>query len=100
MYKDETLVDVTLCCGDQQILAHRLVLSACSPFFRNIFEKQANPYHYPIITIDNVYVEDLKLLLEFMYRGEVTVPHERLSSVARCAANLQVDGFQSELNMV
>lgn len=100
MFKDETLVDVTLCCGNQQILAHRLVLSACSPYFRNMFEKQANPYHYPIITIDNIYAEDLKLLLEFMYKGEVMIPNERLASVVRCAANLQVDEFPTDLNMV
>lgn len=94
MYKDESLVDVTLSCGSNQVHAHRLVLSACSSYFRNMFEKQANPFHYPIVTIDNVYIEDLKLVLEFMYRGEVMVPHDRLTSVLRCASNLEVDDFR------
>lgn len=99
MYKDETLVDVTLSCGDHQIHAHRLVLSACSPYFRNMFEKQANPFHYPIVNIDNIYIEDMKLVLEFMYRGEVMIPHDRLANVLRCATSLEVEGFPTDLTM-
>lgn len=99
MFKDEALVDVTLSCGNHQIHAHRLVLSACSPYFRNMFEKQANPYQYPIVNIDNIYIEDLKLVLEFMYRGEVMVPQERLANVLRCANSLEVDGFPNDLTM-
>lgn len=99
MFKDETLVDVTLSCGNNQIHAHRLVLSACSPYFRNMFEKQANPFHYPIVNIDNIYIEDLKLVLEFMYRGEVMIPHDRLATVLRCATSLEVDGFPTDLSL-
>lgn len=99
MYKDGSLVDVTLSCGDQQIHAHRVVLSACSPYFRNMFEKQANPFHYPIVNIDNIYIEDLKLVLEFMYRGEVMIPQDRLAHVLRCANSLEVDGFPTDMNM-
>lgn len=97
MYKDETLVDVTLSCSGHQVHAHRLVLSACSPYFRKMFENQANQFHYPIVTIDNIYIEDLKLVLEFMYRGEVLIPNDRLATVLRCASNLQVDGFPTDL---
>ena len=93
MYEDNSLVDVTLNCGSHQIHAHRLVLSACSPYFRNMFEKQANPFHYPIVNMDNIYVEDLKMVLEFMYKGEVMIPQERLDTVTRCASSLEVDGF-------
>lgn len=100
MYKDETLVDVTLSCGDHQVHAHRLVLSACSTYFKNMFEKPANPFYYPIVTIDNMYIEDLKLVLEFMYRGEVMIPHERLATVSRCATSLEVDGFPTDLAMI
>lgn len=99
MYKEETLVDVTLSCGNHQVHAHRLVLSACSPYFRNMFEKQANPYHYPIVNIDNIYIDDLKLILEFMYKGEVVIPTERLSSVMKCASSLEVDGFSYNPNL-
>ena len=33
--EDEELLDVTLACEDETIEAHKVVLSACSSFFRN-----------------------------------------------------------------
>ena len=34
---EEEFVDVTLVCGHEHIKAHRIVLSACSDFFRQLF---------------------------------------------------------------
>lgn len=93
MYKDESLVDVTLSCGNEQIHAHKLVLSACSPYFRNIFEKQNNTFHYPIVYIDNMDMQDLRSIVEFMYKGEIYIPEDRLNSLINCANNLQIEGL-------
>jgi len=35
---DEDLVDVTLSCEGQNVKAHKVVLSACSPYFRGVFK--------------------------------------------------------------
>ena len=35
---DEDFVDVTLACSGCQLKAHRMVLSACSPFFRQLLK--------------------------------------------------------------
>ena len=34
---DQDFTDVTLACEDLQIEAHKLILSTCSPFFRELF---------------------------------------------------------------
>lgn len=34
----EDLVDVTLTCEGRNIKAHKVILSACSPYFRNVFK--------------------------------------------------------------
>lgn len=36
--EDENLVDVTLCCEGRKIKAHKMLLSACSSYFREIFK--------------------------------------------------------------
>lgn len=36
--EDEDFVDVTLSCHGQSIKAHKVVLSACSPYLKNIFK--------------------------------------------------------------
>lgn len=35
---DEDLVDVTLSCEGQLLKAHKVILSACSSYFRNVFK--------------------------------------------------------------
>ena len=49
---DKDLFDVTLACEDETIDAHKVVLSACSIFFRNVFKKakQKHPFIYHIST--------------------------------------------------
>ena len=46
--------DVTLACpGDKQIAAHKVILSSCSPFFKNIFFK--NRQKEPLIYLKGIF---------------------------------------------
>ena len=36
--EEEDFVDVTLACNSQQFTAHKVVLSACSPYFRKLLK--------------------------------------------------------------
>jgi hypothetical protein len=44
---DTDFFDVTLACDNEQIQAHKVILSEFSPFFRNILRR--NPHHFSII---------------------------------------------------
>lgn len=35
---DEDFTDVTIACEGQRLLAHKVVLSACSPYFKELFK--------------------------------------------------------------
>lgn len=93
MYLNERLVDVTLSCSDGQIQAHKLVLAASSPYFSSLFDKLANPFHYPVIVMKDMRIKDLKLIVDFMYRGQLTLAQEKLTSLIKCAENLQITGL-------
>ena len=88
MYESENLVDVTIACERQFVKAHKIVLAACSPYFQSLF--MANPCKHPIVILKDVRFQDLKSLVEFMYRGEVTVSHEQLPSLLKTAETLQI----------
>ena len=47
---DKDFFDVTLACEDDQIQAHKMILSACSPFFKHILRRNSHqhPHHYQI----------------------------------------------------
>lgn len=88
MLESESLVDVTMAAEGQQIKAHKVVLSVCSPYFHALFA--SNPCKHPIVILKDVRFQDLKSLVEFMYRGEVTVGHDQLPSLLKTAETLQI----------
>ncbi|PBC28413.1 Protein tramtrack, alpha isoform [Apis cerana cerana] len=68
---DESFVDVTLAVEGQLLRAHKMVLSACSPYFQALFV--GHPDKHPIVILKDVPYVDMRSLLDFMYRGEVSV---------------------------
>nr|AWD40207.1 broad complex isoform Z7 [Plutella xylostella] len=87
----EDLVDVTLTCEGRNIKAHKVILSACSPYFRNVFKE--NPCQHPVIILKDVLADDIVSLLSYMYQGEVFIEESKLSSFLHTAALLQVKGL-------
>ena len=88
---DKDFFDVTLACDDEQIQAHKVIISACSPFFRNILRR--NPHQHPLLYLKGVKYTDLQSVLNFMYHGEVNVAQEELNSFLAVAEDLRVKGL-------
>eukprot|EP00092_Neocalanus_flemingeri_P037237 GFUD01040549.1.p1 GENE.GFUD01040549.1~~GFUD01040549.1.p1 ORF type:complete len:337 (-),score=75.19 GFUD01040549.1:10-1020(-) len=89
--EEKDFFDVTLSCGDEQIQAHKLILSACSPFFRSVLKK--NVHQHPLLYLKGVKFCDLQAVLNFMYHGEVNVAQEELNSFLAVAEDLKVKGL-------
>ncbi|GAB0094515.1 broad-complex core protein [Sergentomyia squamirostris] len=88
---DEDFVDVTLACDGRSLKAHRVVLSACSPYFRELLK--STPCKHPVIVLQDVAFTDLHALVEFIYHGEVNVHQRSLSSFLKTAEVLRVSGL-------
>ena len=89
--EDKDFFDVTLACDDEQIQAHKVILSACSPFFRTVLRR--NPHAHPLLYLRGVRFSDLQSVLNFMYHGEVNVAQEELNSFLMVAEELRVKGL-------
>uniref|UniRef100_A0A1B6ETH4 BTB domain-containing protein n=1 Tax=Cuerna arida TaxID=1464854 RepID=A0A1B6ETH4_9HEMI len=88
---EEDLVDVTLSCEGGRLKAHKMLLSACSSYFRDIFKE--NPCQHPVIVFRNVNLRDLQAILDFIYKGEVNVLQEHLESFLGTAELLEIKGL-------
>lgn len=88
---NEAFVDVTLACDGMQMKAHKMVLSACSPYFQSLLFN--TPDKHPIVFLKDVKFVEMKALLEFMYRGEVNVDHDCLASLLKVAEDLRIKGL-------
>ena len=89
--EEKDFFDCTLSCGSRQVQAHKLILSACSPFFRMVLRQ--NPHQHPLIYLKGVEFVDLQYVLNFMYHGEVNVAQEELNTFLAVAEDLQVKGL-------
>ena len=88
---DKEFYDITLACDDEQVQAHKMILSACSPFFRSVLRR--NPHQHPLLYLKGVKFSDLQSVLSFMYNGEVSVAQEELNSFLAVAEDLKVKGL-------
>ena len=89
--EEKDFFDVTLACDDNQLQAHKVILSACSSFFRNILRQ--NPHQHPLVYLKGVKYSELQSILNFMYVGEVNVAQEDLNSFLAAAEDLRVKGL-------
>ena len=89
---EEYLHDVTLVCDDNsQISAHKLVLSACSEYFKILFRNNRN--QNPLICLEGTTFKELKSILDYMYNGEANIFQESLDSFLTLAKRLKVSGL-------
>jgi len=87
------LLDVTVQCGVESLQCHRLVLSACSDWFKAVFRALPAITQNPVIVLWEATARDMALLLDFMYNGEVNVKQENLNSFLALAEKLSVRGL-------
>ena len=84
--------DVTLVCEeDQQIEAHKIILTASSPIFRSLLKK--NKHSHPMIYMKGLKTKDLVAILDFIYNGEANIHQEDLDEFLALAEELQLKGL-------
>ncbi|XP_066139019.1 protein tramtrack, alpha isoform-like isoform X2 [Euwallacea fornicatus] len=90
------LVDVTLAVEGKFLKAHKMVLSVCSPYFKELFK--TNPCQHPIVFMKDVSYVAISDLLQFMYQGEVQVSQDNLTTFIKTAEALQIKGLTGDGN--
>ena len=92
---EEYLHDVRLMSEDyHEVSAHRLVLSACSEYFRNIFKNSKK--QDTLICLDGITNEDLKNVLDYIYLGEAQIFQDKLDRFLSVAERLKLEGLLSK----
>lgn len=89
--QDNQFTDVTLATETESFQAHKLILSACSPYFKKLFTQ--NPCKHPVVFLKDIPESHMKLLLEYMYRGSISVKHHELQEILNTASSLKIRGL-------
>jgi len=90
---DAELFDVSIVCedNDKHVEAHKLILSACSPFFRAVIKKLK--HSHPLLYLRGVTHKNLVSIMSFLYNGEVNVCQDDLNSFLAAAEDLKIKGL-------
>ena len=95
MRDDLDLADVTLICeGRKQFQAHKFVLSASSPFFKEILHNNKHPH--PLIYLKGLKARTVESVLDFLYRGEANIYQEYLNEFLTTAEELELKGLTGQ----
>ncbi|KRF80202.1 longitudinals lacking protein, isoforms H/M/V isoform X15 [Drosophila virilis] len=91
LLENETLVDCTLAAEGKFLKAHKVVLSACSPYFATLLQEQYDKH--PIFILKDVKYQELRAMMDYMYRGEVNISQDQLTALLKAAESLQIKGL-------
>ena len=89
--------DVTLVSDDmQKISAHKIVLSSSSEYFRKVLAIEGSNDKSLILCINDASHEELSLILDFIYKGEVRVKHENIEHFLQIATRFKLEGLLNQ----
>jgi len=99
LIEDQEFTDVTLVCEDnQQIKAHKVILSASSDFFQTVLT--VNRHQHPLIYLKGISKKRLKQVIEFIYIGETNVEEIDVDSFLELGKDLKIAGLVDDLEKV
>ena len=91
MMTSSEFADVTIVTDDkQQIKAHRNILSACSPVFKNILTLDSGNNH-PVIYLRGIQHLEMESIIKFIYLGEARISEERMYEFLTVSRNLEIE---------
>ncbi|XP_015779821.1 PREDICTED: kelch-like protein diablo [Acropora digitifera] len=85
-------IDVRLKVGEEEFVAHRMVLAANSDYFHAMFAHGMKESNQDVIELkhENISVTAMKIMMDSMYSGEIYVNDENVFEVLIAADHLQV----------
>ena len=100
MMTTSDFADVTLVTDDrQQIRAHRNILSACSPVFKNIFQLHSSNNANPVVYLRGIQHSEMESIMQFLYLGEARFHEDRMSEFFQVAKDLEIKNISTAIEM-
>ena len=92
--ESEDFCDVTIATDDEQVKAHKVIISTGSSFFKKVLKK--HDHSHPLLYLKGVKMPDLRDILTFMYEGKVEVAEDNLAQFLKVANELEILGLANE----
>jgi len=92
--KHHELCDVMITVGARKIYAHKVILAACSPYFRAMFTGAMSESSQTEVTIRDVDESAMDILIDFCYTSSIIVEENNVQTLLPAACLLQLAEIQ------
>uniref|UniRef100_A0A667I1G6 BBSome complex member BBS5 n=1 Tax=Lynx canadensis TaxID=61383 RepID=A0A667I1G6_LYNCA len=87
---EKKFIDCTLKAGDKSLPCHRLILSACSPYFREYFLSEIDEGKKKEVVLDNVDPAVLDLIIKYLYSASIDLNDGNVQDIFALASRFQI----------
>ena len=91
---DDEMTDFTICSGKQKFNCHKVILAGNSPVLHAMVRSGMTEASSNQADIDTIPPAVMQLVLDYIYKGEVVIPHEHLQQTIQAADYLQLLEFK------
>lgn len=92
--KHHELCDVVILVGNRKLFAHKVILAACSPYFRAMFTGELAESRQTEVKILDVDETAMDILVEFCYTSYIVVEESNVQTLLPAACLLQLAEIQ------
>lgn len=92
LLNENKFVDCTLKVGDRSLPCHRLIIAACSPYFRQIFftEDGKEVENTNEVVLDDVNPSILDMIIQYLYSAEIDLNDDNVQEIISVANRFQI----------
>ncbi|KAG7501530.1 kelch 41 [Solea senegalensis] len=91
LLNENKLIDCILKVGDRSIPCHRLILAACSPYFRELyFSEEGKEENKMEIVLENLDPNIIEVIVNYMYSAEIDINDDNVQDILAVANRFQI----------
>ncbi|KAK5875174.1 hypothetical protein CesoFtcFv8_027686 [Champsocephalus esox] len=92
LLNENKFVDCTLKVGDRSFPCHRLIMAACSPYFRDIFftEDGKEVENTKEVVLEDVNPSILDMVVQYLYSAEIDLTDDNVQDIISVANRFQI----------
>ncbi|XP_053327476.1 kelch-like protein 41 [Spea bombifrons] len=87
---ENKFVDCYLKAGDKSLPCHRLILAACSPYFRELFLSEENEEKKKNVDLENVDPTVLESIIKYLYSADIELNDGNVQDIFALASRFQI----------
>lgn len=91
LLNENKLIDCVLKVGDRSIPCHRLIMAACSPYFRELFfSAEGKELNQKEVVLENLDPDIMEVIVNYLYSADIDINDSSVQDILAAANRFQI----------